>query len=156
MTDCIHGIPISKGLIEGCPECDEEAQRIADKTKPKPRMKDIEILTQLERLAASFPWDTVCIKIERTPEGKMDFTPMVSRNEKFGFPFDCGFGSDLNTAVERLIQGQEGKRDPETAKEKKIAELKEQIAKLQQVVLGVPPYKPNKELAQFVNPTIEV
>lgn len=111
-------------------------------------MKNVEILEALEVLAAAMPWDTVNIWIERRPEGKISYAAIVQDNPKFGLQFDSAHGDTPIAAVERLIKDNDGKRNPEVAREKKLVELKRQIEQLQEVVIGMPPYVPNRELAE--------
>lgn len=113
-----------------------------------------DIIEAIETLGASFPWDTVDLWIVRQPEGHIHFSAILNANDKFGWQF-CSESADAPMeAVKRLCETEQGKRDPETQRAKKIAELKEKIAKLEAVVLGMPPYRPNTELCA-VNP-IEV
>lgn len=110
-----------------------------------------DIIEAVETLAASFPWDKVDLWIVRQPEGQMWFSAILNENSKFGFPFASASGEGPMDAVRRICEEQLGKRDPDIARRKKIADLKEQIAKLEAVVLGMPPYRPNTELCE-VNP----
>lgn len=110
----------------------------------------MQILENLERLAAACPWDVVRITLERKPCGEMQVTAAVNRNDDLGLEFDCAWGEDAETAVNKLITITEGKRDPTKTRERKILELKAQIEKLQAVVIGMPPYVPNRELAERV------
>lgn len=118
-------------------------------------MTNHDILGQLERLAASFPWDQVAIWATRQPEGQITFNAILQNNPKFGFSFDSTSADTPEAAVDQLIRDNPN-RDPEPARQAKIAELREQIQKLEAVVIGLPPYVPNRELSQFVNRTVDV
>ena len=54
-------------------------------------------------------------------------------------------------AARDVIREAGERRDPEIARRAKIAELKSQIEKLQAVVCGMPPYRPNRELAEMAS-----
>ena len=109
------------------------------------KITNMDIIEQVERLAAACPWDTAELWICRKPEGRYTFTAHLQQNDKFGFP--CIFkttdepSSSVNLAIERAKE-----RDPDKARTAKIAELKAQIEKLQSVVIGMPPYRPGSEL----------
>lgn len=125
------------------------------------KITSADITAEIERLAEAFPWDTVSMWIDRRPEGRWHFTAHLHSNEKFGFSTEFESGATPQEAVDAMIKDQQNKRDPEIAREKKIRELKEQIEKLQQVVIGLPPYVPNRELtngepAIKLNDTINV
>ena len=113
----------------------------------------MEIIEQLERMAAAMPWDRCDIWISREPEGQYKFTAYVPCNDKFGFESVFGRGDTPLDAVDDVIK-QAGVRLPESARDRKIEELKAQIAKLQSVVIGMPPYRPNRELSEG-KPTIQ-
>ena len=120
----------------------------------------IDILVQVERLAAACPWDKVDLWVCRAPEGNYDFTSYVPENSRYGFPSIFGRGATPEEAVNDAVK-QAALRDPDSSRRRKIEELKEQIEKLQAVVIGVPPYRPNRELtngdpAVRVPSTIEV
>lgn len=122
-------------------------------------MQNIDILGQLERLAASFPWDSVDLWVSRRPEGTLDWTAYVRENSKFGFKAVFGSGNTAEKAVDDAIKTADAhpnKRAPEACRAAKIHELQEQIAKLMRVEIGLPPYIPNRELSQFVNRTVDV
>lgn len=110
---------------------------------------DINILAELERLAAAMPWDTVEIWVKRRPAGEYVFSTNVSDNEQFGWPCRFGYGQTLRASVDNLIKQSEDRRDPETMRLQKIEELKEKIRKLEAVVIGLPPYVPNRELCEY-------
>lgn len=122
-------------------------------------MQNIDILGELERLAASFPWDSVDLWVKREPEGSLDFTAYVRDNPKFGFKSIFGSGPTAEAAVDDAIKIADSaplKRAPEACRQAKIKELQEQVAKLMSVEIGLPPYIPNRELAQYVNRTVDV
>lgn len=111
------------------------------------QLTDSMVLEALETMAAQFPWDTVRISIERKPEGDCEFTVGVNENKKLGFDYECGWGSNPQSAVQHLIE-RSGERDPEKARNRKIAELEDQIRKLNAVIIGMPPYRPGTRLAE--------
>ena len=113
-------------------------------------MDNIELLEALESLAAACPWDEVDIWVTRRPECQYKFTAYIRENEKLCFRSVFGSGATPMEAVQQCLSSA-GTRDPELARKQKIAELQQQIAKLQGVVIGLPPYRPNRELAA-VNP----
>lgn len=113
-----------------------------------------DIIEAIETLGASFPWDIVDLWIVRRPEGQIEFSAILNANDKFGWRFASESADAPMEAVKRICESEQGKRNPETDRAKRIAELKEQIRKLEAVVLGMPPYRPNTELCA-VNP-IEV
>lgn len=106
---------------------------------------NLKIIEALEVLAAAMPWDTVELDVTRKPEGELSFAAWLHKNDKFGFPMECGFGNSPAKAANEIM-AKAGERDPEKARARKIAELQEQIAKLQAVTIGLPPYKPGREL----------
>lgn len=117
---------------------------------------DISIFAALERLAAACPWDRVDIWVERAPKGEILYHAIVHDNQQFGFPFLAGTSEkDPEEAVDALLRRVED-RDPENARNAKIAELKSLIQKLNAVTVGQPPYVPNRELAQFAKRTVDV
>jgi len=120
------------------------------------QINSFDILVQLERLAASFPWDYVDLWTRRWPEGNIEFTAYVAPSEKMGMNNSVfGHGKTAETAVNDAIK-QAGSRDPEELRRKAITELKEKIAKLESMEFGLPPYIPNRELAEFVKAPIDV
>lgn len=110
-----------------------------------------DITGAVERLAAAFPWDKVELDIHREPQGNYYFVAWVPQNEKFGFPSIIGTDNSLTAAVDKAI-AQVGGRDPEIARQNKIRELQEAIVKLQAVVIGLPPYRPGRELGRIPSP----
>lgn len=103
------------------------------------------IMQTLESLGAALPWDTVDLWIGREPEGRVSFTAHVGENN-FGCSWAFGHGDTPEQAAQDLLAQVKDSRDPEKARAKKVKELQEQIDKLQSVVLGMPPYRPNREL----------
>ena len=110
------------------------------------KITSLDIIGQLERLAESCPWDTVNVWVTRTPEGRYSFTGYVHENEKFGFKSIFSSGATPEEAVDDAIR-HTGSRDPKIARDKMVAEMREKIEKLQAVVIGLPPYIPNRELS---------
>ena len=109
------------------------------------KITNMDIIEQVERLAAACPWDKVELLVCRQPEGDYRFTAHVNKNEKFGFDYIFCSEATASGAVDRAIKEAEG-RNPEQARKKKIADLKETIERLQSVVIGLPPYRPGSEL----------
>ena len=107
---------------------------------------NLDIIGELERLGAACPWDGVDIWTKREPEGVYDFTAYVRQNDKFGFPSIFGTGATPKEAVDDAIL-QTGNRDPEISRRRILAELRAKIEKLQAVVVGLPPYRPGRELS---------
>lgn len=121
-------------------------------------MKDRTILAALERLGAAFPWDKVSIHIDRNPDGEFKWWVVIHDNPTFGFRFECNASNHVHNDIEALVayailHWSDG-RDPEKARDNKIKELKEQVDKLQSVVLGLPPFRPNRELAMNNQPHV--
>lgn len=114
-------------------------------------MNNNNIMEQLERLAAAFPWDKVDIWVCREPQGAIEFKGIVHDNRMFGFDFVSATGSTPEESVDKVIAHNENRRNPESARESKIEELQEQIKRLLSVEIGLPPYVPNRELAQRNN-----
>jgi hypothetical protein len=110
------------------------------------KITSLDIVGQLERLAEACPWDTVNIWVTRTPEGKYSFTGYVHENEKFGFKNIFSSGATPEEAVDEAIK-RTGDRAPDVAIAKAVSEMQEKIAKLQAVVVGLPPYRANRELS---------
>ena len=120
------------------------------------KIDNLAIIEQLERLGAAFPWDAVDIWVKREPEGRYDFTAYVRDNPKFALPSIFGSGSNPKEAVDDSIR-QWKDRDPDIMRRKKIRELEEQIKRLQEVVIGLPPYRPGRELSNIEAPaTVDV
>lgn len=113
------------------------------------KIQTIDIIGELERLAAACPWDNVDIWICRKPEGAYRFVAYIRDNGKLGLPGAFGHGASPKEAVDDALK-ETANRDPEIMREKKIAELCDQIERLQEVVIGLPPYRPNRELA-YIN-----
>lgn len=109
------------------------------------KLTNLDLIEQIERLAEACPWDTVSLWIYRTPEGDYIFTSHLDQQEKFGFPSLFSSGRTPKEAADALLK-ETGNRTPELARERAIAELKAKIEKLQAVVIGIPPYCPNREL----------
>lgn len=117
----------------------------------------MDILVGLEKLAAAFPWDSVSIEVHRKPEGKLRFVVYIPDNR------DCGIlgsvyisGDKLPEAIDRAIAENSAIRDPRVSRDRAIEELKQQIAKMEAANFEFPPYVPNRELAQFVKPTLDI
>lgn len=117
-------------------------------------LTNLDIIGQLERLAEACPWDQAEIWICRTPEGRYEFTAHIPENPKFGFPYLFCTKETPREAVDEAIK-QTGSRDPELMRKRKIEELRQQIEKLQAVVIGLPPYRPGRELGNG-EPTIKI
>lgn len=117
---------------------------------------NMQILQALETLAEAFPWDTCQIEISRKPQGDLSFRAWILSNEKLGFGCELAIGDRVADAVARLIEEQAGKRDPDLNRKRKIAELQMKIEQLQSVVIGIPPYKPNRELARINLPAAPI
>lgn len=117
--------------------------------KTEERLTDIAILAALETLAAAMPWDSVEIWIKRNPEGTYYYTTCVDANDQFGWQTVFGHGHTIDELVKDTIASAGNRRDPEEQRRKKIEELHEQIRKLEAVVVGSPPYVPNRELAEY-------
>lgn len=110
-----------------------------------------EILIALEALAAAFPWDKVQLNIEREPQGAIRYVVWISDNEKLGFTgYVHASANEPQTAVDSAIRNYAEERRPEVTRQKMIDEYKDKIAKLEAMQIGIPPYVPNRELAQFV------
>lgn len=113
------------------------------------KIDTLNILAELERLGAAFPWVEVDLWAQRKPEGALRFTACVWGSSERGTETIWGHGDSPADAVNEAVKECE-KHDPEIARTKKIAALKVQIAKLEAVVIGLPPYRPNRELAAGV------
>lgn len=101
------------------------------------------------------PWDRVDIWVTRTPEGEYRFTAYVADNQKFGFPSLFANGATPEEAVNEIAV-KSASRDPHLAIEAAIREMEEKITKLKETVIGLPPYKPNRELVIKVPSTVDV
>jgi hypothetical protein len=108
------------------------------------KITDIDLIAQLERFAEACPWDTVELWISRAPAGDYAFTGYLRDSEKFGFKCIFGNGNTPSDAVDNCIK-QAGDRHPEAARRKALDELRDKIAKLEAVVIGLPPYRPGRE-----------
>ncbi len=118
--------------------------------------RDSAILGALERLAAQFRWDTVAIWVERKPDGEISFTAYIPSDYARHADSAFGHGPTLAEACRELEQ-KAGSRDPNAAREQKIAELEEQIRKLKALDLSLPPYRPGTRLAAgALTPEIEI
>jgi hypothetical protein len=115
------------------------------------QIDNLNIIEQLERLAAACPWDDVDIWTQRTPEGAYNFTAYVRDNPKYGLKSIFGSGKTPEEAVTNALK-EASNRDPEMARQQAIRDLQDKIDKLQAVVIGLPPYKPGRTLG---NGTIE-
>lgn len=120
------------------------------------QLTESNIIAELERLAAGCPWDSVDLWICREPQGQFHFTAYVKDNPKFGFRSIFASGETPMAAVDDALRQARG-RDPEIARVKKIEELKQHIEQLQALVIGMPPYRPNRELCEVNAPaTVDV
>ncbi len=90
-------------------------------------MSDAPFTQAFERLKAQYPKDEVGLKMEDRGFGT-EFVAIV------GPPMDlvCDFGKTPGDTVDRLI-AKAGNRDPESIRQKKIAELQERIDTLKAV-----------------------
>lgn len=116
------------------------------------------IITELERLAAACPYDSVDIWVRREPEGKYCFIAFANHRIDTGTS-DCGHGETPAKAVDDLLKdiNQGLDREPEVVRQRKIAELQAQIAKLQALEIPkIAPYKPTKLLGNGERPAIPV
>lgn len=145
----VHVLPPFPGLMTRA----RDTGTIFDQTM---HTNDMQILETLETVAAAFPWDTIEIQIDREPEGKCHFSFWLKANAKYGFNYEVATGDTVQEAAARLIEQQAGKRDPDRQRKEKIAELRKQIQQLQAVIVGLPPYRPNRELAQVNIPAAKV
>jgi hypothetical protein len=109
-------------------------------------INNIDIIEQIERLAEAFPWDTVSLWLHRRPAGDYSFTAHLESNDKYGLQSEFESGATPGEVASAMIQRLPN-RNPEAAREKVIAELKAKIEKLQGVVIGLPPYRPGRELS---------
>lgn len=114
-------------------------------------MKNQDVFEALETLAASLPWDSVDLWIQRKPEGEIRFVAIANDNKELGFRFASAHGATPMEAVTALCESESGKRDPELSRKRRLQELAAEVARLQALVIGMPPYRPNRELAE-VNP----
>lgn len=117
------------------------------------------ILEALEQLGAAFPWQTVSIWTHRAPNGEYRFTAHIAEEDKLGLPDRWGHGKTPAEACREIEEHDERfpkPRDPLKAREIKIAELSEKIAQMQAVVIGLPPYRPNRELPAQFDEAIEI
>lgn len=110
------------------------------------KINDLNIIEQLERLAQACPWQRVDIWTTREPEGKYRFTAYAQEETKYGLPTQWGRGNSPEEAVSQLIKDAVIV-DPETARKLAVQKLQSQIEALQAVVIGLPPYRPNRELS---------
>ena len=106
---------------------------------------DSAILAALERLGALFPWENVELWVTRAPQGTLSFTAHLAGDGK-GMSFCFGHGLTVAETVADLIRAA-GIRDPEALRERKLAELREEIRKLEALDLRYPPYRPGTRLA---------
>ena len=117
------------------------------------QINNLNIIEQLERMAEACPWQRVEIWTKRYPDGAYDFTSYADAESNYGIPAIWGHGATPEEAANDLIKGATT-NTPEMARAKKIKELQEQIAALQSVVIGLPPYRPGRELANGEERTI--
>ena len=110
------------------------------------KITSLDIIGQLERLAEGFPWDEVELSLKRKPEGEIRFVVYIPRNEQFGFDSIFTFDETPEQAVTQALS-RAAARDPDLARHAKIVQLRQQIEKLQAVVIQIPPYRPNRQLS---------
>lgn len=108
------------------------------------KIDNANIIGELERFAAACPWNRVDIWVCRAPEGAYSFLAYVNSNEKYGLRSGSAFGPTPQAAVDAVLKTYQS--DPNFARLKEIERLKEQIARLEQVVICLPPYRPGREL----------
>jgi hypothetical protein len=130
------------------------AQIFNKNQKDKMKLTDQSLIAELERLAEACPWDSVDLWITREPEGRYGFTAYIRDNPKLGMPSMFGYGHTPAEAVDGALRSCKT-RDPEIARRKKIEELRLHIEQLQAVVIGLPPYRPGRQLGNG-EPCIEV
>lgn len=109
------------------------------------QLTNLNLLEQVELLAAACPWDQVSIEVKRTPEGVYSFFGWLPANEKLGFECVGASGETPEDVVKSLIM-QTGGRDPELARKRAIEELEKKIAAFRAVIIGPPPYRPGRSL----------
>lgn len=119
------------------------------------KIKSSDLIAQLERLAEACPWQHVDLWITRRPQGTYSFTAYAREEPKYGLPSGWGHGgSTPKEAVDKLLK-EHNLRDPVESRKLAVAKLQKQIEELQAVVIGLPPYIPNRELGNG-EATIEV
>lgn len=105
---------------------------------------ETEVFAELERLAASCPWEKVDIWVVREPSGHISFTAYAAGNETLGF--NSAFGSGLTpcAAVDALLKANPGRgqEDIEQRRQEQIAKLRMEIARLETISFELPPYRP--------------
>lgn len=111
-------------------------------------MSNQEVFEALETLAASLPWDSVDIWVQRKPEGEIRFVAIANENRDIGLSFASAGGKTPMEAVTKLCENQIGRRDPELSRKRRLQELAAEVARLQALTIGLPPYRPNRELAE--------
>jgi hypothetical protein len=117
----------------------------------------MDILLELERLAAAFPWDRVNVEIHREPNGETRFVVYVPSNEACGFYDSIYVGaSSMQAAVDRAISEHAHTRDPKIMQERAIKAMEEKLAKLRAANFDFPPYVPNRAIAQHIKPTVDI
>lgn len=111
-------------------------------------MQDKLIFAAVEKFSASFKWETVELEIRRRPDGSYNFMAYLQSNTEMGLPCVFGYGDTPDAAVEDTIK-KAGDREPESFRQKAIAELQLKIAKLQAMEFGLPPWQPARELGDI-------
>ncbi len=124
------------------------------------KIDNLNILAELERLGAAFPWEKVELQIDRRPEGEVSFIAYLSSDSDAGRDYLFARGASPAEAVDNAIKQGTG-REPEAFRQKRLAQLRESIRKLEAAEIpAMPPYRPNRELAAGVltvaDPVVEV
>lgn len=113
-------------------------------------MNDTQLFAELERFAASYPWQKVSIWVQRTPEGKLDYVAYLYANDQMGMAGNSCTKPTVTEAIDQLMR-ETPPQDPENRRLAKIRELELQLAKLRMVQVGLPPYVPSLQLG-YSNP----
>lgn len=112
-------------------------------------VENMQILEALELLGAAFPWEPVEIDIERRPEGKYMFNVWLKGGGSLGLSYALSTGEDPVKVALGVIEREKDRRDPAIKRKERAAQLRRELAELESV-LGMPPYRPNRELAERV------
>lgn len=120
------------------------------------KITDLNIIAELQRLAEACPWDNVELTVHRNPPGTHSFIAYIASNPDIGAESVWSYGASPKDVVDDAI-ARSRNRDPEILRKQKITELRDKLAKLEAVVIGLPPYRPNRELAEINAPvTVDV
>lgn len=112
-------------------------------------LNDQTIFQQIERVAQLCPWDRVDVWVTRIPEGTFRFTVYINSTiPEFKVGSIFGHGDTPEAAADDALKQAGEDRDPNRIRLLEIQKLRLQIAKLETMNFGLPPYQPPRQIGE--------